>query len=122
MPYFPAVREWSELLAVAFDGRSFSDIERDLSAARRSAALGDVPLGRAARRLADRNSSIAKSKRIHLATAIVKQGLLSQRKARELTGVARDTIRSRTRRRRRRQSGKTGGIGHDEAKLLAWKR
>jgi SpoVK/Ycf46/Vps4 family AAA+-type ATPase len=94
-PYFPAVRDWSDLLAVAFSGRSFSDIERDLSVARRSAALGGEALeGQLARLLTNRE--IAKSRRISLAAAIVDQGLLSQRKARELTGVARDTIRSRS--------------------------
>ncbi|MBZ0149394.1 MAG: ATP-binding protein, partial [Pseudorhodoplanes sp.] len=92
-PHFPAARDWSGLLAVAFTGRSFSDIERDLSTARRGAALGGVPLEEQLAGLLT-NKSIARTKRIHLATAIVDQGLLSQRKARELTGVARDTIRS----------------------------
>jgi hypothetical protein len=93
-PYFSAAREWSGLLAVAFTGRSYNDIERDLLAARRIAALGNVPLEQPLAGLLT-NKSLAKTKRIHLATAIVAQGLLSQRKARELTGVARDTIRSR---------------------------
>jgi ATPase family associated with various cellular activities (AAA) len=93
-PHFPAAREWSTLLAVAFLGRSFSDIERDLAASRRTAALGDLPLDEKLATLL-MNQSVAKKKRIHLATAIVEQGLLSQRKAGELTGVARDTIRRR---------------------------
>jgi hypothetical protein len=83
------------LLAVAFAGRSFSDIERDLSVARRSAVLSNVPLERQLACLLT-NKSIARTKRIHFAAAAVEQGLLSQRKARELTGVARDTIRNRT--------------------------
>ena len=93
-PTFPAAKDWSALLAVAFLGRSFSDIERDLLAARRGAALSNVPLEE---RLAGliTNNSLGKTKRIRLATAIVNQGLMSQRKARALTGVARDTIRSR---------------------------
>ncbi len=94
-PYFSALGEWSSLLAVAFAGRSFSDIERDLSVARRSAVVGNVPLERQLAGLL-MSKSIAKTTRIHLAAAIVEQGLLSQRKAHELTGVARDTIRSRT--------------------------
>lgn len=93
-PSFPAAKDWSSLLAIAFIGRSFSDIERDLSAVRRSAALGNVPLEEQLAGMLT-SKSIAKTKRIHLATAIVDQGLLSQRKARDLTGVARDTIRSR---------------------------
>jgi hypothetical protein len=94
-PYFPTSGEWSSLLAVAFAGRSFSDIERDLSVARRRAVLSNVPLERQLAGLLT-NKSIARTKRIHFATAAVEQGLLSQRKARELTGVARDTIRNRT--------------------------
>lgn len=94
-PYFPATAQWSGLLAACFAGRSFSDIERDLASARRSAALGHIPLEEQLAGLIT-NKSIAKAKRIQLATAIVDRGLLSQRKARELTGVARDTIRSRT--------------------------
>jgi hypothetical protein len=94
-PYFPAAREWSAFLAVAFVGQSFSDIERELSAARRSAALRDAPLEEQFAGLLT-NKSIPKTRRIHLATALVDRGLLSQRRARELTGIARDTIRSRT--------------------------
>jgi AAA+ superfamily predicted ATPase len=90
--YFPAVEDWSRLLALAFAGRSFSDIERDLSAARRSAVLGDMPLEEHLAGLLT-NKAVPRSWRIQLATAMVDQALLSQRKARELTGVARDTIK-----------------------------
>jgi len=93
-PYIPTATSWSEVLAVAFAGRSFSDIERELVTARRCAALGHAPLEeQLAGLLADK--SIAKTRRIDLAATIVNQGLLSQRKAHELTGVARDTIRAR---------------------------
>jgi hypothetical protein len=93
MPYFPAAQEWSTLIAVAFGGRSFSDIERDLTAARRGAALSATPLDEQLISLVTARS-VARSKRIQLATALVERGLLSQRKARALTGIARDTIRS----------------------------
>jgi hypothetical protein len=81
------------LLAVAFAGRAFSDIERDLSAARRAAILGRMPLDEGLANLVS-DRSVAKERRIHVASALVTQGLLSQRKAGELTGVARDTIRA----------------------------
>jgi hypothetical protein len=106
-PYFPAAREWSTLLSVAFAGRSFSDIERDISVSRRSAALGNVPLEEQFRALLT-NKSIAKTKRIQLATAIVERGLLSQRKAGELTGVARDTIRRRATPKKKRAKRSNG--------------
>ncbi|MGY4231115.1 hypothetical protein ACVIIW_000062 [Bradyrhizobium sp. USDA 4449] len=94
-PHFPAVGEWSQLLGVAFAGRSFSDIERDLSVTRRTAVLEDIPLDEQFGRLLA-NGSIAKRKRIQVAAAMVEQGLTSQRKARELTGVSRDAIRRQT--------------------------
>ncbi|SCB55031.1 ATPase family associated with various cellular activities (AAA) [Bradyrhizobium shewense] len=93
-PHFPAVGEWSQLLGVAFAGRSFSDVERDLSVTRRTAVLEDIPLDEQFGRLLA-NGSIAKKKRIQVAAAMVEQGLASQRKARELTGVSRDAIRRR---------------------------
>lgn len=93
-PYFASVHKWRDLLALGLEGRSFSDIERALISARRSAALGHMSLDdQLASLLTD--SSIEKSRRISVATTMVERGLLSQRKAHELTGVARDTIRSR---------------------------
>jgi Cdc6-like AAA superfamily ATPase len=91
--HHPDTAAWSRLLAVAFAGRAFSDIERDLSAARRAAILGRMPLDEGLANLVS-DRSVAKERRIHVASALVTQGLLSQRKAGELTGVARDTIRA----------------------------
>ena len=99
-PYFPAAKKWSGVLGIAFKGRSFSDIERDLTAARRSAALGNKSLDEQFTAFVS-NDTLPKSTRINLAAAIVEQGLLSQRKAHDLTGVARDTIRRRTGRAKR---------------------
>lgn len=92
-PYFPAARAWSEFLAAAFAGRSFSDIERDLLTIRRNAALGHTPLEEHLAELLS-DVSITKSARIRLAAALVDKGLISQRKAGALAGIARDTIRS----------------------------
>ncbi|RXT40304.1 AAA family ATPase [Bradyrhizobium betae] len=94
-PHFPAVQMWSNLLALTFAGRSFSDVERDLSVSRRGAVLEDISLDEQFGRLLT-NANVAKRSRIRIATAIVEQGLVSQRKATELTGVSRDTIRRRT--------------------------
>lgn len=94
-PHFPAAAEWGGVLGFAFKGRSFSDIERDLAIARRSAALGEKPLDEQLATFVS-NGALPKSARISIAAAIVQRGLLSQRKAHDLTGVARDTIRSRS--------------------------
>ena len=94
-PHFPAAKEWARVLATAFEGRSFSDIERDLTAARRTAVLENKPLNdQFTAFVSDR--TLPKSIRIKLAAAAVEQGLFSQRKAHQLTGVARDTIRNRS--------------------------
>jgi hypothetical protein len=106
-PYFAEAPKWSALLAVAFGGRSFSDIERDIAAARRGAALADIPLEEQLTGLLTRKT-VGRSRRIQLATAAVEQGLLSQRKARELTGVARDTIRRRAAPKRKRPEQANG--------------
>jgi Cdc6-like AAA superfamily ATPase len=106
-PYFAAVGDWSNILAMAFGGRSFSDIERALSAARRSAVLGRMPLEEGLAGLVG-GKSIARSKRIHVAATLVDHGLLSQRRAHELTGVARDTIRTRTTLSKKKTKGAKG--------------
>ena len=99
-PCFPGAKKWGGVLGIAFRGRSFSDIERDLTAARRSAVLENKPLDERFIVFVS-NRTLSKSTRISLAAAIVEQGLFSQRKAHQLTGVARDTIRSRAGRAKR---------------------
>ena len=107
-PYFPLAKQWGGVLGIAFEGRSFSDIERDLATARRIAALGSKSLDEQFAAFVS-NRTLPKSTRINLAAAIVDQGLLSQRKAHDLTGVARDTIRSHASRPERSKERKSRG-------------
>lgn len=92
----PRAGEWSEVLSIAMTGESFSDIERKVNSARRSAALNgkDVADHLATLLQVDNRS---KHDRIDLAVQLVSSGLVSQRRAHELTGIARDTIRDRIR-------------------------
>jgi SpoVK/Ycf46/Vps4 family AAA+-type ATPase len=85
---------WSRALALCLVGRSFSDVESELISVRRATALEGTDLGDA---LAGMLRSIPESKaeRIELATVLSDEKLMSQRRACELTGVARDTVRSR---------------------------
>lgn len=85
---------WSKALGLCLVGRSFSDVERELISVRRATALDGASLDDA---LAGMLRSIPESKadRIELATVLVDERLMSQRRACELTGVARDTVRSR---------------------------
>lgn len=84
---------WSEALALALKGRSFSDVERELLSVRRAAALSGQGLSDFLVNLL-KSAPQTKSSRIELATVLVGRGLVSQRRAQELTGVSRDTIRA----------------------------
>lgn len=94
--------EWSQILALSMRGKSFSDIERDLKSARRSAALNGNDLNEHLGHLI-RSEHLSKQERIQLAASLTSKKLVSQRRARELTGVARDTIRNATQKRPRRE-------------------
>lgn len=92
----PQAEEWSDVLSVAFTKRSFNDIERMINSARRAAALNGKNLDVHLSSLLNVDSS-TKQDRIELAVQLVQAGLTSARRAHELTGVARDTIRERLR-------------------------
>ena len=89
----PSATQWTDVLSLSLVGRSFGDIERDVTNARRSAALNGQDLGH---HLADLVSTqqCSKQEQIEIAVRLVSAGLATQRKAHELTGVARDTIRA----------------------------
>ena len=88
--------QWAEVLSIALAGESFSDIERKIKSVRRSSALQDGDLVDHLVLLIN-NNQLSKSDKIELAVQLVSTGLVSQRQAHELTGVARDTIRGRLR-------------------------
>ena len=97
----PEMREWIGILSTAFAGRSYSDIEREVTLAKRAAALDGQPLDQHLPSLIapDRLSNLSQKQRIAVAARLAGSGLVSQRKAQKLTGVARDTIRSHIERR-----------------------
>lgn len=83
---------WSNTLSIGLSHLSFSDIEQKINLARRTMALSNGHLGEfLPSLLCDRDQS--KQTRIDLAVNLVEEGIISQRKAHELTGVARETIR-----------------------------
>ncbi len=90
----PKAEDWSDVLSVVFARHSFSDIERMVNSARRSAALNGKDVGEQMSSLLAIDNR-PKQDRIDLAVQLVQAGLVSQRRAHELTGVARDTIRER---------------------------
>lgn len=82
-----------EALVLAFDGASYSDIERELTAARRTALVDERPLadeleGVLKRRL----ERLPRGARRDVAARLQGAGL-SQRQVHAITGVSRDTLR-----------------------------
>lgn len=94
-----ATTSWREVLAVALRGLSFSDIERELMLARRNAVVHDIPLEDVLGSVVQsRVEPLPRRERGQIAQWLSEAGI-SQRQVHELTGVSRDTIRKRTRRR-----------------------
>lgn len=90
----PKAEIWTDVLSLSLAGRSFGAIERDISNARRSAVLYGQDLGHHLIKLVS-TQHCSKSEQIEIAVHLVRNGLATQRKAHEFTGVARDTIRAR---------------------------
>lgn len=85
---------WSDLLAFAFDGDSFSDIERTIQSFRRSIILGIA----SAQELVEdfiKTKALKLNKRdnIELSLLLAKHTKLSQHTISNITGISRDTIR-----------------------------
>lgn len=87
--------EWSKILSLALQGRSFSDIERQINLARKAAAIDGSSLDSKLELLISSGDTFTKDQKKRLAAALVENGIVSQRKAAELTGLARETIRKK---------------------------
>lgn len=96
-PDYPSFERWADILAFAFAGESFSDIERVVQRFRRALALR---ISDAADLVEDfiksRSLQLEGRQRIELAVMLASQTRLSQHTISELTGVSRDTIRKYT--------------------------
>ena len=85
---------WIDILTFAFNGESFSDIERDLQRFRRAVALGTASDADLIEEfIKSRALVLGRQARINLAVLLVKQTRLSQHTVSDITGVSRDTIR-----------------------------
>jgi len=88
---------WIDILTFAFNGESFSDIERDIQRFRRAIALGtssDADLIEDF--IKSRALALDRQRRIDFAVLLAKQTRLSQHMISDITGVSRDTIRKYT--------------------------
>jgi len=88
---------WCELLATLLTGLSFSDIEREITAARRDAVVRGKPLEASFHDLVRRRiDALPRAQRGRVGAALIEAGL-SQRQVHDITGISRDTIRKATR-------------------------
>lgn len=86
--------ELIEILAQLCAGMSFSRVEREVTQARRISAIHQTSLEQVlVERVHDRLSTMASGDRIAIATRLMKELGISQRRTSELTGVSRDTLR-----------------------------
>jgi SpoVK/Ycf46/Vps4 family AAA+-type ATPase len=87
-------RRLLESLSEALGPVSYSDVEQVALRLRRSSALEGTPLRvHVERELLERAGRLAYGRRLDLACAAVRSGRLTQRRASELLGVSRDSIR-----------------------------
>ncbi len=91
-----AAAQWRDVLAVTLRGMSFSDIEREVTLARRSSVVHREALDDSFSRVVrGRMEPLARAERGQIAMWLTEAGV-SQRQVHELTGVSRDTIRKKT--------------------------
>jgi SpoVK/Ycf46/Vps4 family AAA+-type ATPase len=92
-PHIDDAETWSKVLAYALKGRSHNDIEREIMQARRAAVTSGSPLADQLRTLVRANAGLTHAEKVELARILYRSEITSQREARQITGVARDTIR-----------------------------
>src|SRR5690606_16065542 len=96
-PDYSLFGRWIDILAFAFSGESFSDIERELQRFRRAVALGTASDADLIEEfIKSRALVLERQGRIDLAVLLAKQTRLSQHTISDITGVSRDTIRKYT--------------------------
>lgn len=87
-------QKWIEVLAFAFRGQSFSDIEREIQRFRRAIALRTSSESTlVVDFIKSRATALERDGRIDFAVLLAKKTPLSQHSISDITGVSRDTIR-----------------------------
>lgn len=85
---------WLGVMTLAFEGESFSDIEREIQRFRRIVALKlGSPGALVEEFVVSKASKLNRSERIELAVMLAQKTKLSQHRISDITGVSRDTIR-----------------------------
>lgn len=84
---------WSKVLSYVFAGKSFSEIERQITMLRKTAAMTNKPLVEGIEMLIISNPLLNHIQKVELACTLENSGVFSQRRAGEVTGISRDTMR-----------------------------
>lgn len=91
---YTLLSKWVDILIFAFEGESFSDIERSIQKFRRALALGSMNDADLVEDfIKSRALNLDKQKKIELSVMLAKETSLSQHAISDITGVSRDTIR-----------------------------
>lgn len=91
---YALLSRWADVLAFAFEGESFSDIERAIQRFRRTLALGtDSDANMVEDFIKTRAINLDRQKKIEFSVLLAKQTRFSQHTISDITGVSRDTIR-----------------------------
>lgn len=90
----PVDEHWIKALGHAFTGSSFSDIRTEINRMRRLSLLNEETPDQVYKRFVfEKMRDLPRQDRLEIAVDMIKQEEVSQRKANELTGLSRDTIR-----------------------------
>lgn len=95
-PYMDDYELWSKILSYVLDGKSFSEVERQINLIRKLSAIENKPLNENFQTLLVSNNNLLHEQKVKLAAILTESGIVSQRRATEITGVARETIRKQT--------------------------
>lgn len=87
---------WAEILSWVYIGNSYSQIEKNILHLRKTSAIRQQPLSELMEAEINQGLELTKSEKTALACALMDAGL-PQRKITELTGIARDTMRKKSR-------------------------
>jgi len=87
------IDQWSKVLSYVLSGRSYSEIERQITLIRKTSAIKNIPLDEVVPLIIEKNNALNRQQKRQLAILLASTGWVSQRQAHEITGVSRDTIR-----------------------------
>lgn len=90
------IKIWAKILSHAFNGKSFSEIERKIMLSRKSSIINGQTLDfNLEMLLSDVTSNLNHDQKLELACILTENNIVSQRRANEITGISRDTIRKK---------------------------